>query len=259
MATEKNGQLHWKYLDMQAYVGITKHMGGFEATNELLSLCHTEDAQQVLDVGCGIGVGPAHIAKKYDCRVVGVDISDKMIEWARQRARQEGVEAKVEFQTADVLELPFEADRFDVVISESVLGFVEDKPRAIRECVRVAKPGGYVGLNESFWLEEPSPEVVDMVRASIGASVPTIASWQALWEESGLDDRVVALREIDVSTEVKDRIRWVGWRWAVRAAGRLLRVYVRKPAVRQSLKEQFSRPSLQAMQQMGYGLFVGRK
>jgi hypothetical protein len=49
----ENTQSVMKYLDMQAYVGITKHNGGFEATNELLSLCHIEAAQELLDVGCG--------------------------------------------------------------------------------------------------------------------------------------------------------------------------------------------------------------
>ena len=190
---------------------------------------------------------------------MGVDISEKMIEWSRQRAREERVEAKVEFQTADVLELPFEADRFDVVMCESVLGFVEDKPRAIRECVRVTKPGGYVGLNESFWVKEPSPEIVARVHALVGTDIPTAATWQALWEESGLRDQVVRLRQIDARTEVKDRIQWVGWRWAVRAFGRLLRLYVTNPAVRQSLREQFGAPTMEVMQQMGYGLFVGRK
>jgi ubiquinone/menaquinone biosynthesis C-methylase UbiE len=53
-----------------------------------------------------------------------VDISEKMIEWSRRRAREEGVEDKVEFRTADVLDLPFQADQFDVVIVESVLIFV---------------------------------------------------------------------------------------------------------------------------------------
>jgi len=60
-------------------------------------------------VGCGIGVGSTYIAKKYNCHVVGVDISEKMIEWSCQRAREECVEDKVEFRVADVLEPPFEA------------------------------------------------------------------------------------------------------------------------------------------------------
>jgi hypothetical protein len=48
--------------------------------------------------------------------------------------------------------------RFDAIVCESALAFVEDKPIAIRECVRVAKPGGYVEVNETVWMEEPPPE-----------------------------------------------------------------------------------------------------
>jgi len=220
MATDKNAQLGMNYLDMQAYVGITKHNGGFEATNELLSLCHIEDAREVLNVGCGIGVASAYIARKYACHVVGVDISEKMIEWSRRRAREERVEDKVEFQIANVLELPFEADRFDVVICESVLGFVEDKRRAIRECVRVTKLGGYVGLNETFWVKELSPELAARIKGAVGAFIPTVELWRALWEESGLLDRAVSIRQIDPRKEIKGRLQWVGWRWALRGFGR---------------------------------------
>jgi len=258
MTTIQNARPILNYLDMQAYVGITKHNGGFGATDELLSLCHVEDAQEALNVGCGIGVGSAYVARTYDCRVVGVDISEKMIAWSRRRTREERVEDKVEFQVASVLDLPFDADRFDVVFCESVIAFVADKHRAIQECMRVAKPGGYVGLNESFWIEEPSPEIIARARSLIGTDVPIAATWQALWEESGLRDREVRLCQINPRTEVKDRIRWVGWRWAVRAMGRLLRLYVTYPAARRSLKDNFSTP-LEVTQQMGYGLFAGRK
>jgi ubiquinone/menaquinone biosynthesis C-methylase UbiE len=89
--TAENAEFKMSYLNLQAYAGVTKHMGGFEATNELLSLCHIKNAQEVL-----------------------VDISEKMIEWSRQRIKQKGVEDRVEFQTADMLDLPFETDRFDV-------------------------------------------------------------------------------------------------------------------------------------------------
>jgi len=258
MATKETAQLGINYLDFQAYVGITKHNGGFAATNELLSLCHIENAREVLNVGCGIGVGSVYIAKKHGCRVVGVDISEKMIEWSRLRAREARIEDKVEFQTADVLELPFEDDRFDIVFCESVLAFVEDKRRAIQECVRVTKPRGYVGLNETFFIKEASPELVARAQASLGTCVPTVATWQALWEESGLRDRVVKLCEIDPRAEIRDRIQWVGWRWAVRAWGRLFRLYLTQPAVRQSIREMFDAP-VDMIQQMGYGLFVGRK
>jgi arsenite methyltransferase len=258
MITKKNAQADTKFLDMQADVGVTKHIGGFEATNELLSLCHIEGAREVLNVGCGIGVGSTYIARKYGCHVVGVDISERMIEWSRQRAREERVEAKVEFRTADVLDLPFEAGRFDVVFAESVLIFVEDKAQAIWECVRVTKPGGYVGLNEGFWTEQPSPELVALGKDAVGPCVPTIEAWQALWEASGLQERVVRTRQVDARTEVKSRIQWIGWQWLLRAWGRALRLYITNPAIRQSIKKQFDVPP-EVFQYLGYGLFVGRK
>jgi hypothetical protein len=48
--TAENAECKMTYLDLQAYAGVTKHMGSFEATNELLALCHTENAQEVLVV-----------------------------------------------------------------------------------------------------------------------------------------------------------------------------------------------------------------
>jgi ubiquinone/menaquinone biosynthesis C-methylase UbiE len=258
MSTNQNTQSGSKFLDMQAYVGITKHNGGIEATDELLSLCHIEDAHEVLNVGCGIGVGSAYIARKYGCHVVGVDLSEKMIEWSRRRAREDRVVAKVEFRAADVLDLPFETDRFDVVFVESVLIFVEDKARAIRECVRVTKPGGYVGLNEGLWIKQPSPELVAQIKSAIGPFIPTNETWQALLEASGLQERVVKICQIDARTELKSRMQWIGWWWLLRAWGRGLRLYITNPAVRQSIKDMFDVPP-GVFQYVGYGLFAGRK
>ena len=90
------------YLDIQAEVGITKHMGGYAATDALHRLCHLEQAHRVLEIGCGIGVGPAYIAKRFDCQVTAVDISEKMLSWAQERARREGVLDQITFRKADV-------------------------------------------------------------------------------------------------------------------------------------------------------------
>ncbi len=247
-----------EFLDMQAAVGISKHTGGMEATEELLKLCHVETAQEVLNVGCGIGVASAHIARKYGCHVVGVDMSDKMIAWSQRRAREAGVETLVECRVANVLDLPFAADRFDVVFCESVLIFVEDKARAIGECVRVAKPGGYVGLSEAFWTQLPPPELLAQVKTAIGPATPPFTAWQALWEASGLQERVIRTYQTDPRTEMSDRIHWIGWRWLVRAWGRALRLYVTNPAGRKAIKETFEVPP-GIMQYLGYGLFAGRK
>jgi hypothetical protein len=76
----------------------------------------------------------------------------------------------------------------------------------------VTKPGAYVGVNEGFWTEQPLPALVAPARDAVGPCVPTLETWQALWEASGVQERVVRTRRVDAGTEVKSRIRWIGCR-----------------------------------------------
>ncbi len=111
------------FFDFAAEVGLTKHIGGLEATGELIQLCHIDKGSHVLDVGCGVGVTPCFIAKNCGSRVAGVDISPRMIERSRERARRENLVNRVEFRVADAQDLPFENELFDAVITESVTAF----------------------------------------------------------------------------------------------------------------------------------------
>jgi arsenite methyltransferase len=61
-------------------------------------------------VGCGAGVTACYLAKRYGCRLVGVDISARIIERSRERAKKERVADRVEFRVADAQDLPFEDD-----------------------------------------------------------------------------------------------------------------------------------------------------
>ncbi len=245
-----------QYLDFQSIVGITKHVGGRGATRELLELCHVDAARELLEVGCGIGVGPAELALAHDCRVVGIDRSARMIEWSRRRAREHGVEELVELQVADVTDLPFDDGRFDVAFAESVLAFVADPAAALREMVRVVRPGGYVGLNESIWTSEVTPDIEALER-EMQVEVRDAAAWRSLCATAGLSDLVVKLRRVDPAAEIRNRLRWVGLPWAIRAGGRTIRLYLTEPGARAELKIMFG-PGMSAFGSMGYGLFVGR-
>ena len=92
LSPEEISELEPSYFELQAYWGATKHMGGLRATKELIELCHINKGKYVLDVGCGVGITPCYIAKRHGCRVVGVDISEGMIDWSNERAKREGVE-----------------------------------------------------------------------------------------------------------------------------------------------------------------------
>lgn len=245
-----------QYLDFQAEIGITKHTGGLAATRDLLAMCHVDEAREVLEVGCGIGVGTANLARDHGCHVVGVDRSERMIDWARRRAREDGVADRVELHVAGAADLPFEDGRFDVTYAESVLAFVEDAPKAIREMVRVTRPGGHVGFNESIWTEALTPEMEETAR-NLDVEVRPAAEWRALCEDAGLQDLEVRLRRIEPAAEVRNRIRWVGLPWAVRAWGRTLRRVVTEPESRTAIRSIYG-PGMVAFGRTGYGLFAGR-
>lgn len=252
------------FFDFAAEVGLTKHIGGVEATDSLVELCHVGRDSYVLDVGCGVGATPCYLVKRYGCRVVGVDIREAMVARSRERAIKEGVTDKVEFKVADAQSLPFEDETFDAVITESVTAFPEDKQKAVNEYARVTKQGGYVGLNESSWIKvPPPPELLAWASQDLGANLKplTASDWTELLKNAGLRDIVVKTYNVDVKDESKGILRRYGFAGMMRVLWRTLGLYLRSPDYRKFVKDvkdnDITPKNLN--EYFGYGLFVGRK
>ena len=247
------------YFELQAYMGTTKHMGGFETTKALIELCHINKDTYVLDAGCGVGATACYLAKRYGCRVVGVDISEGMIARSRERAKRESVEDSVEFRVADVRNLPFNDALFDVVLCESVATFIEDKQQVASEFVRVTKPGGYVGLNEEIWLKTPPTELVEFAKRTweIKAQVPTADDWVGLLEDAGLRNIVVKTYKFNALRE-SSQLRRYGFHDLFRMFYRTLFLYIKSSAFRKYMKERKYVPK-NLFEYLGYSIFVGRK
>lgn len=248
------------YFDLQAYIGTTKHMGGFETTRALIDLCRVDRDTQVLDVGCGVGATACYLAKTYGCRVVGVDLRPSMVALSEERARREGVEEQVQFRGADVQDLPFGDAQFDVVLCESVATFVEDKPQVARELARVTRPGGYVGLNEEIWLQWPPPaELVAFARRTwdIEHEVPTAEGWVDILEEAGLGEVTAQTFRFDARRESTQLKRYRP-RDMLRMVYRTLALYLRSAEFRAYMKGRRHLPK-DMFAYWGYALFVGRR
>jgi arsenite methyltransferase len=252
------------FFEFAAQVGLTKHIGGVEATNALIELCHIGEGQYILDVGCGVGVTPCYIARKYGCKVAGVDIVEKMIERSRERAKREKLSDRVEFRVADVQELPFEDNVFDAVLSESVTALPDDQLKAVREYVRVLKPGGYVGLNEATWLKvSPPPEIIAWVSQDVGGTAKPLASseWTALLESAGLSEIIASTSKVNVQTESRGIVQRYGCLGMLGVFRRIFTLYLRNPAYRKFVREVQTGGLIPKNldEYFGYGLFVGRK
>lgn len=252
------------FFDFAAQVGLTKHIGSLEATEALIELCRIGRGKYVLDVGCGVGATPCFIAKKYGCRVVGVDILPAMVERSKERAKREGIIDQVEFRVADAQALPFDDELFDDVITESVTAFPKDKQKAVDEYARVTKPGGYVGLNESTWLKSPPPpELIAWASQDLGANIGPLTSgeWTGLLANAGLSEIVTKIFAINLRDEGKGMLRRYGWGGLLGIVGRMLSLYVSNPAYREFVKEvrenEITPTNLE--EYFGYGLYVGRK
>ena len=193
------------YFDLQAKMGHTKHLGGVEATRRLAELCHFGPGKTVLNVGSGSGISAAYIVEEYDCNVVGVDLLPGMVRSAERWALEKGLADRMEFHIGDAQELPFEDNRFDAVICESVNVFVPDKEKAIGEYVRLVKPGGYVGLNEAIWFNNPSDSVEKIIVEATGQPFQPSEVWETLLERSGLVDRVAEKYPLSMKAEARNQ------------------------------------------------------
>lgn len=113
--------------------------------------------RRVLDVGCGTGGWLIDVARTYPSieRLVGVDVSSRMVEYARSQARIEQVEDRVEFRTMDALRmLEIPSQYFDLVNQRTAAGYLRtwDWPKLLQEYRRVLRLGGVVRLTEGAWL-----------------------------------------------------------------------------------------------------------
>lgn len=246
------------YFELQAYIGTTKHMGGFDTTQELIELCHIDGDSYVLDVGCGAGATACYLAEACGCRVVGVDLRESMVALSVERAQKLGVADLVTFRVADAQDLSFDDATFDAVLCESVATFIDDKQRVVDEFARVVKPGGYVGFNEEIWLKKPTPEVIERVQAmwSVKSSVPTAEGWEALLKGAGLQDVIVKPYKVDARREATQVKRYTSGDM-FRMFWRTLVLYVKSAEFRAYMKKQ--RLPKGVFEYLGYAVMAGRR
>jgi ubiquinone/menaquinone biosynthesis C-methylase UbiE len=102
---------------------------------------------KVLDVGCGTGASALPAAQAIGSRgfVTGVDLSERLLDRGRAKAKARGV-SNVQFRLADMTSLGYPNDHFDAVVSVFSIFFVPDMEGLVRELWRVVRPGGKLAV-----------------------------------------------------------------------------------------------------------------
>lgn len=204
----------WKKWD-DLVMDFMKPMG-----DEIVSLLKIKDSDMVLDVAAGTGEPGLTIAKMLkDGKVIITDISEKMLEIARENASKKGIK-NIETRICDVCELPFGDNTFDAISCRFGFMFFPDMPMAAREMVRVLKPGGRLATTvwnvpeKNFWvtaiggtinrnmqLAPPDPEAPGMFRCAKSGLI------QNLFHQAGLNNT----SEKEVSSKMKCHSADVYW------------------------------------------------
>lgn len=155
--------------------------------------------REFLDVACGTG-GVAERAAARGAHVTGADFAPSLVETARARAEERGLE--IRYEVADAERLPYEDASFDVVASCFGVIFAPDQRTAAAELKRVCRPGGRLGL--ACWT--PDGTIGDLFRISAsfqpppppGAGAPL--SWGAESHARELLEDAFELRFVSLET-----------------------------------------------------------
>ena len=159
-----------RLIDQDRY--ITEGMGGLlaERSNDFSGI------HRILDMACGPGGWALEIAYTHpEIEVVGFDISQAMIDYARARARVQGLD-NASFRVMDMQKpLDFPDDSFDLVNGRFVL-FIPTSfiPVFLKECMRITRPAGTIRLTESEWTAPSTSPAMEQMLGLIGRALKRV-------------------------------------------------------------------------------------
>ena len=242
-----------------ARIGKTRlRPGGIEATNWLLEKADIKADSKVLEVACNMGTTLVHIAKKYGCDVVGIDLDEKAIEKANKKIKDNGLENRVKAICGNAFDLPFDDESFDVVINEAMLTMLlgNQKEKALREYYRVLKPGGMVLTQDVVLITNNKDRARELrigLSRAINVNVEPLLSdgWEGCFESVGFkaDKKIGPMTLMSIPGMMKDE-------------GIFEALSIIKTGLQEFNKEYFQRMRnfmMDNKKELGYICFAGRK
>lgn len=147
------------------------------AVDPLLDAAGAGDARCLVDLGCGTGIVALAAAARHGppaARVIGVDLSDGMLEVARKKAGTMAHSRALEFRKGDAEALDLDGGSVDAVVSLYAFRHFPDPAKAAAECLRVLRPGGRFAAAVG---SGPAMFSVEGLRAVLALGRRRLAGW----------------------------------------------------------------------------------
>jgi tocopherol O-methyltransferase len=148
--------MHHGYYGVDGKLKKDRRQAQIDLIEELLKWSGVQQAENILDVGCGIGGSSLYLAEKFNASATGITLSPVQAGRATERAQEAGLSGRCHFQVANAQAMPFADNSFDLVWSLESGEHMPDKAKFMQECYRVLKPGGTLIM--VTWCHRPIDE-----------------------------------------------------------------------------------------------------
>jgi SAM-dependent methyltransferase len=161
--------------------------GGEDLYRRVAILTGMGEGQEVLVAPSGPGVSLAYFVREFRVHGSGVDDDPSLVERVEARARTEGLASAMQAQQSPMDALPYRDGVFDVAVAELGLTARSAPAEAIREIVRVVKPGGRVVLMQLVWRAPVEPGRREILARYLGAQPLMTMEVKRILRESGVE------------------------------------------------------------------------
>ncbi|MDR2545199.1 MAG: class I SAM-dependent methyltransferase [Methanobrevibacter sp.] len=190
-------------LNYNQLIGIVEETnrppGGIKTILHFINYSNIKNNSKILEIGTSTGFTAIEIAKRIDCEIVAIDINKDSLKIAEDRAKKYDVHDKIKFSQENAMNLSFEDEEFNFVFSGNILSYIPEREKALKEYMRVLKPGGVLFAVPMYYKKIPSDVFFEKIcnALKMEITVDTENYWNNFFNVKSLDKFLAEKYEFD--------------------------------------------------------------